>query len=204
MKTLDELVKQMAGKTSLQQAELKGTEVQLIGALHHINPDFLVCVQIESPGPMCLVSHKGESLRKQLLEYSHGDGARLITRFTGMSDDTYHFDLVSIVKLYTREAKEKQKEEEKNSSACFVATAAYGSPSSAVLILQDYRDRILSKSNSGRAAVRYYYAMSPRLARFIAISDRRRLIARLFLGPVIFFARQQLEALRKRKIEDNG
>jgi len=61
-----------------------------------------------------LVAHKGELLKKQLLEYSVGDGVRMVTRFTGTSDsEYYHFDLVSIVKLYTREATEKREAEEK-------------------------------------------------------------------------------------------
>jgi hypothetical protein len=209
MKTLDELVKEMAGKTHLQQAELVGAEVQLVGELTQIMTDYLACVQTESPGPLMLVAHEGELLKKQLLEYSVGDGVRMTTRFTMMSSDPdcYHFDLVSIVRVYTREAKERKKQEaeekrkaeEKNSSSCFVATAAYGSPNPAVLILLEYRDRILTKAVIGSVVVRFYYAMSPQLAQFIATSYRRRLIARLFLRPVVFFARRQLEALRKRK-----
>ena len=93
--------------------------------------------------------------------------------------------------------KEKREAEEKNTSSCFVATAAYGSPNPAVLILLEYRDRILTKAVIGRAAVRFYYAISPPLARLIATSYRRRLIARLFLRPVVSVARRQLEAFRK-------
>jgi hypothetical protein len=193
----------MAGKTHLQQAELAGAEVELVGQLTQITTDYLACVQTESPGPLMLVRHEGELLKRQLLEYSVGDGVRMITRFTSMTSDPdcYHFNLVSIVRLYTREAKDKEKleAEEKNTSSCFVATATYGSLNPAVLILLEYRDLILTKAVIGRAAVRLYYAMSPPLARFIATSYRRRLIARLFLGPAVFVARRQLEAHRKRE-----
>jgi hypothetical protein len=85
---------------------------------------------------------------------------------------------------------------QEKSSGCFVATAAYGSPSSTVFLLQEYRDRILNKAIVGRAAVRFYYLVSPPLARFIEASNRRRLIARMFLGPFVFLARQKLELLQ--------
>lgn len=209
MKTLDELVKEMAGKTHLQQAEFAGAEVQLEGQLTQITTDYLACVQTESPGPLMLVRHEGELLKRQLLEYSVGDGVRMTTRFIAMTSDpdSYHFNLVSIVRLYTREAKDKEKREaeekreagEKSKSSCFVATAAYGSPNLAVWILLEYRDRILTRALMGRMAVRFYYAMSPPFARFIATSSWRRRLARLLLGPVIFVARRQLDAHQKRE-----
>jgi hypothetical protein len=49
MKTLDELVKEMVGKTQLQQAELVGAEVQLVGRLTQVTTTYLACVQTESP-----------------------------------------------------------------------------------------------------------------------------------------------------------
>lgn len=61
MKTLAELVKEMAGKTQLQQAEYAGAEVQ--PELAQIATDYLACVQAESPGPLMLVAHEGELLR---------------------------------------------------------------------------------------------------------------------------------------------
>jgi len=111
MKTLDELVKEMAGKTHLQQAEFAGAEVQLEGQLTQITTDYLACVQTESPGPLMLVRHEGELLKRQLLEYSVGDGVRMTTRFIAMTSDpdSYRFNLVSIVRLYTSEAKDKEK-----------------------------------------------------------------------------------------------
>ena len=89
MKTLDELVKEMAGKTHLQQAEFAGAEVQLEGQLTQITTDYLACVQTESPGPLMLVRHEGELLKRQLLEYSVGDGVRMTARFTAVTSDPH-------------------------------------------------------------------------------------------------------------------
>ncbi len=81
---------------------------------------------------------------------------------------------------------------------CFVATAAYGAQDFNVLILQGYRDQILTKSLLGKCFVRLYHLVSPPLARFIDASDRRRSLARTFLSPFIVFARRRLEFLSRR------
>jgi hypothetical protein len=88
-------------------------------------------------------------------------------------------------------------EMESKSEGCFVATAAYGSPSPTVFLLQKYRDCVMEKATLGRAAVRLYYKLSPPLARFIQESPRRRRIARVLLRPVSFLARVHLESSRK-------
>ena len=80
---------------------------------------------------------------------------------------------------------------------CFVASAAYGPQDPSVAILQDYRDRILIRSGTGRGLVRVYYAMSPPFARFIEASSRRRSLARKCLGPVVALAARGLR-LEKR------
>lgn len=220
MKTLSELFKEFQGKTPLQRDEhlkkLAGVEIHIEGELDDIARDRISLSHFEPEVPRIMsirVHHEGEQLRKQLLEYSYGDRVRLTARLIGvmfLSDSyAYTFDLVSIVRLNTREAREKEKREaqekekreaeEKNKRICFVATAAYGAPNPTVFLLQEYRDRILNKAIVGRAAVRFYYLMSPPLARFIEVSYRRRFIARVLLGPVVFVARRQLESSRKRE-----
>lgn len=74
-------------------------------------------------------------------------------------------------------------------SACFIATAAYGSIlHPAVGVLRDFRDRYLQTNNFGRQVVAWYYTHSPSVADKIAASDGFRLITRLALVPVIFIS----------------
>lgn len=75
----------------------------------------------------------------------------------------------------------------KNRGGCFIATACYGSVyASEVVLLQDYRDRVLLKSKGGRAFVRFYYAVSPPLASVIARSEALRSWVRHYVvAPIV-------------------
>lgn len=67
---------------------------------------------------------------------------------------------------------------------CFVATAAYGSSSHALVGgLQAFRDSVLLSSAAGRDFVRAYYQYGPRWARAIRGSDFHRALARIWLLP---------------------
>jgi hypothetical protein len=69
---------------------------------------------------------------------------------------------------------------------CFIATAAYGSyMEEHVMILRNFRDRILYSSDWGTAAVHFYYKHSPPLADFIAVHQNLRRVVRWGLLPVI-------------------
>ena len=70
--------------------------------------------------------------------------------------------------------------------ACFIATAAYGSPIEPhVKLLREFRDRILLTNNIGRSFVGLYYTYSPPIADFIASHDAMRLVVRWSLLPVV-------------------
>jgi hypothetical protein len=71
------------------------------------------------------------------------------------------------------------------SSACFVATAAYGRTDCAeVEALRRFRDRHLLTNPVGTAFVRAYYRLSPPLARVIARRPALRRIVRRTLDAV--------------------
>jgi len=84
---------------------------------------------------------------------------------------------------------------------CFVATAAFGPQDCNVVLLREYRDRIMIRSSLGRCAVRFYYFLSPPLAHFIEVSNWRQSLARKCLTPFIIRAKRRLEKGENQKHE---
>jgi Periplasmic copper-binding protein (NosD) len=71
-------------------------------------------------------------------------------------------------------------------SGCFIATAAYGSANDpAVVILRKFRDSALLTNGPGRAFVRWYYRVSPPLARFLEDHPVLKPLVRAGLAPVV-------------------
>ena len=69
---------------------------------------------------------------------------------------------------------------------CFIATAAFGSKlQSAVVLLRQFRDRILMPHVWGRAFVDFYYRHSPPIAAYIAGSEPLKALVRVLLLPLI-------------------
>jgi hypothetical protein len=73
-------------------------------------------------------------------------------------------------------------------SFCFVATAAYGTPTAEqVDVLREFRDVVLLESAKGSQFVALYYRLSPPIADFIARSDLSRAIVReLLVNPIVW------------------
>lgn len=73
----------------------------------------------------------------------------------------------------------------KQSSGCFIATAAYGTPDIwQVRALRAWRDDVLIKNNLGRRFVTTYYRFSPPVAGWIERHEVLRGLARLVLFPI--------------------
>jgi YVTN family beta-propeller protein len=69
---------------------------------------------------------------------------------------------------------------------CFIATAAYSSPSHPHLkILRDFRDRFLLKTPEGWVMVHFYYKFSPSAAAIIAKHKALRVAVRVVLLPLV-------------------
>jgi len=71
---------------------------------------------------------------------------------------------------------------------CFIATAAYGTPTAEQIdVLREFRDVVLLVSTAGSQFVALYYRISPPIADFIARSDLlRTLVRELLVDPVVW------------------
>ncbi len=73
-------------------------------------------------------------------------------------------------------------------TGCFIATAAYGTPSAGEIdVLRQFRDVVLLESGAGSRFVAWYYGTSPPIARFLAGHELLRTFTREFLvNPLVW------------------
>ena len=76
-------------------------------------------------------------------------------------------------------------------SVCFIATAAYGSPTAEQLdVLREFRDGVLLENTVGSQLVALYYRLSPPIADFISGNSFLRTVVReLLIDPVVWVVR---------------
>jgi len=72
-------------------------------------------------------------------------------------------------------------------SGCFIATAAYGTPTAEKIdVLREFRDDVLLKNTVGSRLVDFYYRTSPTIADFISKHDVvRTLVRELVVDPIV-------------------
>jgi len=76
---------------------------------------------------------------------------------------------------------------------CFIATAVYGDEKHrAVLTLQDYRDKKLIPCRLGRAVVRFYYIISPPIAKVIREFPKSGYPLRLVLDRIVAYLEKKI------------
>jgi hypothetical protein len=73
-------------------------------------------------------------------------------------------------------------------SGCFVATAAYGTPTAEqIAVLREFRDGVLLESAAGSQFIDLYYRLSPPIADFISGNSFFRTVVReLLVGPLVW------------------
>jgi uncharacterized delta-60 repeat protein len=77
-------------------------------------------------------------------------------------------------------------EEEAKKTPCFIATAAYESPSHPhVRVLQDFRDKYLMTNTFGLELVNVYYKYSPFMANLIETNKRLKVVVRIYFLPLV-------------------
>ena len=90
------------------------------------------------------------------------------------------------VKMFQEMAQEK-----KESSGCFIATAAYETPlAEEIGLLRRFRDEHLDQYRLGRAFITTYYRLSPPIAKIIKQSRVLRTMTRAALYPIIWLLRK--------------
>jgi hypothetical protein len=74
------------------------------------------------------------------------------------------------------------------SAGCFIATAAYGTPTAEQIdVLREFRDAVLLKNTVGSQFVALYYQLSPPVADFIAGNELlRTLVRELLVDPIVW------------------
>ncbi len=74
-------------------------------------------------------------------------------------------------------------------SPCFIATAAYSSPSHPhVKCLRKFRDKFLLKNKPGQIFIKVYYKFSPQVARFLSRNEASRISTRILLFPFVVWS----------------
>ena len=77
-------------------------------------------------------------------------------------------------------------------SACFIATAAYGTPvSQEIKVLRYWRVMELKNSRIGNSFVSFYYHVSPPIANFIRNKPLFRKCVRMILNPFVNFLKRK-------------
>ena len=96
-------------------------------------------------------------------------------------------------KLHYKQRINKSIESTKSSEErCFIATVAYGTPfAPEINVLRKWRDEGLTTNKSGRLFVKFYYIISPRVAKFISKSVLLKRGVQLILKPLINHLKRQ-------------
>lgn len=93
---------------------------------------------------------------------------------------------------------------ELSKGACFIATACYGDYDAyEVLLLRNYRDEKLLSTRSGRTFVKWYYRISPPIAKVLERSGWLRSFTKVVLSLIVYKLDCQVKQRNKKKHVEN-
>lgn len=109
---------------------------------------------------------------------------RIKETFSESERSTHHIHLeITFHKEVCAEYIERCKKLHEVNGACFIATAVYGDyDHPQVLSLRNFRDSVLQTSVLGRSFIRFYYAVSPPIAKVLKRTTITKYIVRKFLN----------------------
>lgn len=93
--------------------------------------------------------------------------------------------------LHPNTTNEKKEKESSTKSGCFIATACYGSPYfDNVILLQQFRDEHLTRSEFGKKFILFYYKISPSIAKFIIKkSFLNKFVKHIIIEPIVIMVK---------------
>ena len=136
---------------------------------------------------------------EQLLAAMKSEPALLayLTGISGNPDYRLPGDYATIARDWSQTTDALVKGFGEKKSGCYIATAVYGSYDAApVLVLRRFRDEALARSAPGRLFIRFYYAVSPSAARYVAKRPVLKRVSRQVLDMVVLHRSAREESLR--------
>ena len=111
------------------------------------------------------------------------------TAYTGSSSSSLNSKPEQTTRLnssYSQPSRVPMSSSTKKSEGCYIATMAYGDYNHPkVMVLRRYRDNVLAKSFCGRAFIRTYYWLSPKLVKMLSGHKRINAIIRTVLDVIV-------------------
>lgn len=111
------------------------------------------------------------------------------TAYTGSSSSSLNSKPEQTTRLnssYSQPTRVPMSSSTKKSEGCYIATMAYGDYNHPkVMVLRRYRDNVLAKSFCGRAFIRIYYWLSPKLVKMLSGHKRINAIIRTVLDVIV-------------------
>ena len=108
---------------------------------------------------------------------------------------TNHFTIFGIAGAEKKNENNSQPENPESGDrvSCFIATAVFGSPmAKEVVVLREFRDKYLLKSETGKRLVDFYYHFSPPITEFIKTKPLTRAFVRYHLKFLVYLIKSIL------------